>query len=202
MTRGPDFHELIGEDVPGEERGRLERIHELLVAAGPPPELPPALATPPKTSAPVIALPRRRRGALLVLAAALAFSSFGVGYLLGDRGGAPERSLFRPDRTVVLGKEGSAQAIVRIGGVDGQRNRSMLVTVAGLERQPPGDYYTLFMTRKGKPVATCGTFNVKGDEPTTVRFTIGYGLEGFDGLLLARYRRSDHADLPLLRAKL
>ena len=36
----PNFDDLIGEDVPAWERERLRRAHDLLVAAGPPPELP------------------------------------------------------------------------------------------------------------------------------------------------------------------
>src|SRR5206468_2040698 len=39
-----DFDELVGGgDLEATERERLERVHDLLVAAGPPPELPPAL---------------------------------------------------------------------------------------------------------------------------------------------------------------
>ena len=34
----PDFDELVGNDLEPDERARLERVHELLVAAGPPPE--------------------------------------------------------------------------------------------------------------------------------------------------------------------
>src|SRR5205807_4833909 len=44
MTRPPEFDELLGPDVPAEERARLQRVHDLLVEAGPPPALPPALA--------------------------------------------------------------------------------------------------------------------------------------------------------------
>ena len=39
--RLPPFDEIVDPDDP--ERARLEAVHELLVAAGPPPELPPAL---------------------------------------------------------------------------------------------------------------------------------------------------------------
>jgi len=34
----PDFDELVGSDLEPSERARLERVHELLVAAGPPPD--------------------------------------------------------------------------------------------------------------------------------------------------------------------
>src|SRR5437588_621917 len=69
MDRGrPEFRELVGDDLTPEERARLERVHELLVAAGPPPELPPALAEPPGESEPSpMVLPRRRAGAILAL---------------------------------------------------------------------------------------------------------------------------------------
>ena len=32
---GPDFRELVGDDLPAEERARLQRVHDQLVAAGP-----------------------------------------------------------------------------------------------------------------------------------------------------------------------
>ena len=35
----PDFDELVGTDLEPGERARLERVHELLIAAGPPPDL-------------------------------------------------------------------------------------------------------------------------------------------------------------------
>ena len=35
----PDFDELVGTDLEPDERERLERVHELLLEAGPPPEL-------------------------------------------------------------------------------------------------------------------------------------------------------------------
>ena len=55
----------------------------MLVAAGPPPELPPALADPTApTEAEVIPFwNRRRNAAIAVLAAALAALAFGVGYI-------------------------------------------------------------------------------------------------------------------------
>ena len=56
------------------------------------------------------------------------------------------------------------------------------------------------MTRKGKPVATCGTFNVDGTERKDVRFTVAYDFDKYDGLMLAAYWVSDHKDHPLLRA--
>ena len=43
MSRPPDFDDLVGGDLPADERERLRRVHDLLVEAGPPPELPEGL---------------------------------------------------------------------------------------------------------------------------------------------------------------
>jgi hypothetical protein len=78
----------------------------------------------------------------------------------------------------------------------------MIVNVDGLDRLKEGDYYTLFMTRKGKPIVTCGTFNVSDEGVTTVRLSVAYDLERFDGLMLARWSAKEHENTPLLSAKL
>src|SRR5205814_10726590 len=99
MTREPEFNELVGADLPPEQEARLRRAHELLVAAGPLPELPPGLEEPSageRRSRPdenvYQLLPRRRVGTALGLAAALALIAFRGGYLAGFRhGGFPPR---------------------------------------------------------------------------------------------------------------
>jgi hypothetical protein len=199
---GPDFRELVGDDLPEEERARLKRAHDLLVAAGPPPDLTPALDQPPRADASVSWLPRRRAGAALVLAAALLLTSFAAGVLIGDRGDSSASRGFDAQRTVLLGKSGSALVVVRLGKADRHGNHQMLVTVEGLERQTGGDYYSLLMLRRGKPVAVCGTFNVASRVATTIRLTTAYDFEGYDGLMLAEYREADHEDHPLLQTSL
>ena len=82
----PDFRELIGDDVPEEERARLERVHELLIEAGPPPELPPAIADLSGEPETVVVLPRRRAGAMIALAAAIALVAFVGGYAAAHHG--------------------------------------------------------------------------------------------------------------------
>src|SRR2546430_14114390 len=85
MPDPPDFRDLVGAGLTPEERERLERVHDLLVEAGPPPELPPALIDPSRQlDAPVVQLPRRRIGAVIALAAALALAAFLGGYLAGQ----------------------------------------------------------------------------------------------------------------------
>lgn len=202
MTREPDFRELVGEDVSGEEEARLRRAHDLLVAAGPPPELPQRLVEAPHPEGRVEALARNRLRTGLVLAAATVVAAFAVGYLFGAGVDSGSGTGFTPSRIVVLGQSGGRLAVVRIGERDRSGNRPMLVTAEGLERQKGGDYYTLFMTRNGKPLAVCGTFNVEDEGSTTVRLNIAYEVDRFDGLLLTKWRSDTHKDVPLLRAKL
>ena len=78
--RRPNFDDLVGTDLEAGERARLLRVHELLIQAGPPPEL--------GADATVVALrPRRRRVALAGLAAALGVGLFATGAIVGNRGG-------------------------------------------------------------------------------------------------------------------
>jgi hypothetical protein len=48
----PDLESLIDEHVHGVERDRCAEVHDVLVRAGPPPELPDALAWPPAVARP------------------------------------------------------------------------------------------------------------------------------------------------------
>ena len=202
MSRHPDFRELIDNDLEPAERERLERVHDMLIAAGPPPELPQELADPPRQEGKLVELARRRLRTGLVLAAAIMIAAFAAGYLLGARGEESTSGSFTAVKTAVLGKSPSRLAVVRIGDLDENGNRPMEVTVDGLDRLSGGDYYTLFMTRNGKPIVTCGTFNVRDDGVTTVRLTSAYDLARFDGLMLSRYSAKGHESTPLLRAKL
>ena len=91
MTERPDFRELVGNDLSPEERERLERVHNLLVEAGPPPELPPKLVQPdldPREESVVRFMPLRRAGLMLGLVAAIALVAF-VGGFVSGRAKAP-----------------------------------------------------------------------------------------------------------------
>ena len=87
MSDPPDFRELVGDEGTPEELEQLRRAHDLLIAAGPPPELSPAdrrgaqdAAAPGAMAAPAA------RGAAFLLAAGVAAAAFGIGFLVGDRG--------------------------------------------------------------------------------------------------------------------
>jgi anti-sigma-K factor RskA len=182
---GPDFDELIGADLEGEERERLLRVHELLIAAGPPPELPPELE-PVEEIAPVVPLrprPSRRRLAVAaVLAAALAVMAFGLGFFVGDKGNA---QAVQPERVIEMtGQDGRAS--LAILPVDEAGNWPMRMTVQGLPPLANGEEYELWLSRDGKPVKPCGTFVVADEGRTVVALNAPYKLKGFDGWVVTR----------------
>jgi hypothetical protein len=184
--RPPDFDDLIGPDVPAEERARLRRAHDMLVAAGPPPDVPHSLEEPPAPVGRVVPL-SRRRSAWLALAAtlALAAAAFAGGFVLGDRD-----ETFETRRDVVMrGTDYApgAWAVIELGAADAQGNWPMLVTVRGLKPLPEGGYYELLLTLDGRPIATCGSFKVKAQGDTTVRLGASYDVSRFDGWVIRPY---------------
>jgi hypothetical protein len=197
--RPPDFHELVGEDLPAEERERLRGVHDLLVAAGPPPELSPALERAPSVGGAVHFLPRRRRAAVLLLAAALAAAAFGGGFLAGavTREGTESAVTVIPMHGTRAAP--NALASISLEDIDKAGNWPMRFTVQGLPKLPRGGYYELYLTRDGRIAATCGTFNVHGGR-TTVRLNAPYRLRSFDGWVVTRHLpgRPEQASRPLL----
>ncbi len=188
MDRGPEFRELVGDDLTTEERARLERVHELLIAAGPPPELPPALAEPPGESTPSpIALPRRRAGAMLALAAAIALIAFLGGFVAGKQG-VNQGDIKAVQHSLQMhgtGIDQTASATIDIGGLDSSGNWPMRVVVRNLPRLSNGSYYEMFLTRHGKPIAACGIFTV-AKSPSTFRLTMPPTIKSYDGWIVTR----------------
>ena len=184
---GPDFRELVGDDAPPAERDRLRRVHDLLVATGPPPDLPPSLERAPTPGGRVAFLPRRRRGAWAALAAALAAAAFGAGFLIGDREEAPGVGAIETDFTLSMrGTQAAPGAVASlvVGARDDDGNWPMQLTVRNLRRLENGRY-ELFLTRKGKLAATCGTFVVKS-EKTIAHLNAPYKLKQYDGWVIVR----------------
>src|SRR5438445_220147 len=83
---GPDFHDLVGGEGTPEELAQLRRAHELLIAAGPPPELSPRLAEAPSAIGRTSWLPQRRRAAALALAAGVAAAAGAADDVAGPYG--------------------------------------------------------------------------------------------------------------------
>jgi hypothetical protein len=171
---GPDFDDLVGEDLTPEDRARLRRAHDALLAAGPPAELPADLFGPSRR---VVRFPRRRVLAM-GLAAVLAAAAFGGGYLA--RGEDELETEFAVDM------ERTATAPPRAGGElvvfrqDEAGNWPMEMTAWGL----PEGVYELLLTRDGKPVASCGRFLVR--KRTVAHLTAPYKLRTYDGWVVTR----------------
>ncbi len=177
---GPDFRELVGDEGTPEELAMLRRAHDLLVAAGPPPELSPYLAEPPRSIGRSSLLPRRRRGALFVLAAGIVAAAFGAGFLIGDRGS----SEFPSSRSVPMdgvGQLAAARATLAIGEHDAGGNYPLRMTVRGLPEPPRGGWYELLLSKHGRPTLSCGSFSV-GGKAVTVRLSVPYDLSDFPKL--------------------
>jgi hypothetical protein len=199
-----DFDELVDGVESPEERDRLRRVHELLIQAGPPPELSPALASmsapdeEPADEADVAWLPPRRLGAALVLAATLVLASFAVGYFAGNNRSNGENETLKVTRTVVLHGEGAETGVVSVGEVDADGNIPMVITVRGLAPLPEGDYYSLALTKGGKPIVTCTTFNVGDRGTNTVDLVAAYDLQGFDGWAVTHWHAKTRNDSRVL----
>jgi Anti-sigma-K factor rskA len=211
VTRPPDFDDLVEGVESEDERERLRRVHELLAATPPPPELSPVLVTSPATPAvdeepDTSWLPPRRLGAALLVGAALAAGAFGVGYIAGEGSSddAPSAAPTDEPATQVISlrpsdQNNTAGASISLGPKAADGNWPMVVTVRGLEHLAQGDYYTLALTKKGKPTVTCGTFNVLPEGATTIRMVAAYDLNGFDGWAITRYDSASHSERVVMR---
>ena len=130
--------------------------------------------------------------------AILCILAFLGGYIAGHSGAGES---FQSVQNVTLGNS-EASAVVRFGPMDANGNTTMDVKVKGLRQLPEDDYYVLFMTKRGKPVVECGTFNIRRGGPTSLHFTVAYDPADFDGLQLAQWRHSDHKDVPIFSQKI
>ena len=166
----PSFDELVGTDIEPEERRRLEQVHELLLAAGPPPELGEAKV--------VRIAPRRRRGVLLALAAAIAVTAFALGAAVVE--GPSGRSV---DFELVMNgtpAAPSASGSLVVYELDDAGNWPMEVRVTGLEPAKGGRPFELWLTSGGKLDALCGSFVTSGNGSAAVPMNAPYHLDDFD----------------------
>lgn len=180
----PDFEELVGADLEPVERERLERVHELLVAAGPPPDLIDPTV--------VQVAPRRRRGVLLALAAAIAVTAFALGAALVDRtaGRSVDFELAMKGTSIAASASGS----LVVYELDDAGNWPMELRVDGLEPVPSGRPFELWLTRGGKLQALCGSFLTSQNGSAVVPMNAPYHFDDFDGWVVVE----DGSERPLL----
>lgn len=180
-----EFDELT-EDLSPEEQARLRRVHDLLIEAGPAPELPRSLRRARRPEGRISLAARRPLALGLAAAVAVAGAFFAVGYVVGD-----DQVDFNRDFSVEMrGAEAApnASATIDVGERDEAGNWPMVITVRGLRELPEGGRYLLYLTRNGRPVAWCGSFVVEGGE-TTALLNAPYRFDRFDGWVV-------RADIP------
>ncbi len=193
MTRPPNFDDLVGPDIEHAERERLRHVHELLLEAGPPPELSPEIEL-----GPTLAMTISRRGGrvqqrVLLLAAALLVLALAFlgGYLAGNGGGGLSAgSVLRLSGTSAAP---TALASLRIEPADAAGNWPMKLSATGLPKLPNHGYYTVWLMRKGKPYAPCGTFVVAGaNHGVSVWLNAPYRLQQGDTWIVTKQLAGDH----------
>jgi hypothetical protein len=188
VNREPTLDDLIGDETGGAERQRLQHVHELLLQAGPPPELPPQLEAGPTLG---LTLGGRRRAvkprAMLLLAAALCLALvFFAGYAVSNHGSGNGLSAQKPLKSLVLKgtpRTPQAQGVLQLWRAsDG--NWPMTLRVAGL---PADTSYEVYLVRDGRPWGLCGTFRVESSRETAVvTLNAPYSLKPGDSWVVLR----------------
>jgi hypothetical protein len=190
VNREPTLDELIGADTAGAERQRLQDVHDLLLEAGPPPELSPELEAGPNLK---MTVGKRRRvvkqRALLLLAASLALLLiFLGGYAVGNRGGTGKSTATAV--TLQLAGTSAVPRNVRASLEVWHRkdgNWPMTLSAVGLPKLPPHNYYEVYLIRDGQLSGSCGTFRVTNARlPVTVSLNSPYTLRKGDSWIVTR----------------
>jgi hypothetical protein len=179
-----EFDEFT-DDLTEAERERLRRIHDVLLEAGPMPELPRSLRSAPRPNGRFHLPGRRVLAGAFATALALAAGSFAVGYVVADDEG------FGHDFYVEMrGAEAApnASATLDVGERDEAGNWPMVIKVRGLPELPSGGRYLLYLTKNGRPVAWCGSFRVH-EGTTTAPLNAPYRFDRYDGWVV-------RADIP------
>jgi anti-sigma-K factor RskA len=185
VNRDPSLDELIGAGTSGAERQRLREAHDLLLRAGPPPELTPRLKAGPNLGV-VPFRPRRRivkRRAMLLLAAALSIAVvFAAGYAVANQRGGSGGGI-----AATIALKGTAQAPNAHATLDVWQqqggNWPMTLKVSGL---PQHARYEVYLVRNGRPWGSCGTFRVAGSGPLTLKLNAPYKLRNGDSWVVTR----------------
>ena len=174
--RRPDFDELVGVELPSPERERLLKVHELLLVAGPPPEI----ADGPS----VVAMPRRRRrrGARLALAAALALVAFAAGTAIGERSAG--RTVDFEDSMSGTDAARGASANLVVYELDDAGNWPMELEVDGLLPPASGRAFQVWLTKGGTLAALCGSFRTDASGSASVPMNAPFKFKEFDGWVI------------------
>jgi hypothetical protein len=191
VSREPTLDDLIGETT-GVERQQLEHVHDLLLRAGPPPELPPELLQAPDFGVVPLKVRRRtvKRRAFVLLAAALTLAVvFFAGYAVASHNGGSGTAA-SPRAVESLSLKGTRRAPGARAKLDVWRpehgNWPMTLSVSGLPKLPSRTYYEVYLVRHGRILGSCGTFRVSGPQAVTLTLNAPYPLEHGDSWVVTR----------------
>lgn len=197
MNRRRDLESLLdGVGLP--DRNRFLRTHDLLLEAGPLPELPASLSKPPPVAVRVLRpLPTsaqpRTRALIAPLAAALALAA-GAGIYVATR---TSDSILTTVTMHATAAAPGASAVVRVGARDRSGNLPITLRVRGLPALPAGSVYEMYLTDKGRVVGSCGVFNSNG-RWTVVKLNAPYRVGEYSGWLIRSERAHRPSSPPLL----
>lgn len=189
MNRVPNFDDLVDGETTGAERERLRGVHDLLLRAGPPPELPPELEAGPNLQMTIARKRKRAKGrAMMLLAAALLgvlvfIGGYAIGNGNGGRGGSKPVATLNLKGTAIAP---NAQASLEVWHAkDG--NWPMTLSVIGLQTLPPRRYYEVYIVRGGKILGSCGVFRVEQTRnPVVVTLNAPYPFQKGDTWVVNR----------------
>jgi hypothetical protein len=193
VSREPTLNELIGDEATGAERQQLQRMHEMLLEAGPPPEISAELEKGPTLGMTLSRKPRRRPRAMILLAAALLVGLvFFAGYSV--RSNKSATGVSKPKIAVALTGTKlapAAQGTIQVWNApDDNGNWPMTLRAVGLPKLQPHTFYEVYLVRNGKPWGSCGTFRVGGtgsaNQWVTVTLTAPYTLHKGDTWVVTR----------------
>ena len=177
----PDFDDIVGTEGSPEELAELRQVHNLLLSADPPPELP----KPRRKKAP------RRRPAFARSWAAAAFgfaavlASLTAGLAIGRTFGHSGEAHQAFSRTMHgIGTAAAASAVIKVGSQDASGNRTLRMAVHSLPSRRHG-YYTLYLTEKGKPLVACGVFRTGITGNANVSMNAPADLAEYDGWIVS-----------------
>ena len=183
-----DFDDLVG-DVDPEERARLERVHQLLLEAGPPAEEPPHVEAGP-TLAMTLGRARsrrhlQRRVGVLAAAVIVLLVAFLAGYITGNDSSVSGRLL----KLHGTGSAPTAQGSLRVDEVDPSGNWPMQLAALGLPKLKEREYYEVWLVRDQKIWLSCGAFRTSGPKVgVSVRLTAPYRLRRGDVWVVTRQK--------------
>jgi hypothetical protein len=188
VSREPTLNELIGDEVTGAERQQLQQVHEMLLEAGPPPEISADLERGPTLAMTLSRKPRRRRPrAMILLAAALLLGLvFFAGYSVRSHGSGSGNGLAETVKLTGTRLVPHAQGVLQVWTSKDGSNWPMTLTVTSL---PKNNYYEVYLVRGGKIEGSCGIFRVGDSRSTndvTVSLTSPYQLKQGDSWVVTR----------------